>query len=121
MQKPLSPHLQIYKPQLTSILSILHRLTGLGFTVGLILTCAWLYALSKGPDAYGNFCSWLNQPFVKAIIYLILASVYYHMLNGIRYLVWSLGKGFELSSVYSSGWVICALVFVLTVLTMCFV
>lgn len=119
MQKPLSPHLQIYKPQLTSILSILHRLTGLGFMVGLILICAWLYVLSEGPVEYNNFCDWLNQPLVKAIIYLILASVYYHMLNGMRYLVWSLGKGFELSSVYSSGWIICALAFILTVLTMC--
>jgi succinate dehydrogenase / fumarate reductase cytochrome b subunit len=121
MQRPMSPHLQIYSPQLTSVLSILHRLTGLGFTVGLILTCAWLYALSKGPIAYSDFCSWLNLPFVKVIIYLILGSVYYHMLNGIRYLVWSLGKGFELSSVYSSGWIICALVFVLIVLTVFFI
>ena len=121
MQRPLSPHLQIYSPQLTSVLSILHRLTGLGFTVGLALTCAWLYALSKGPIAYSDFCSWLNQPFVKAIIYLILTSIYYHMLNGIRYLVWSLGKGFELSSVYYSGWIVCILVFFLTILTICLI
>jgi succinate dehydrogenase / fumarate reductase cytochrome b subunit len=121
MQRPLSPHLQIYSPQLTSVLSILHRLTGLGFTVGLILTCAWLFALSVGPVEYNNFCGWLSQPFVKTIIYLILASIYYHMLNGIRYLVWSLGKGFELSSVYYSGWIVCSLVLVLTVLTVFFI
>ena len=121
MQRPLSPHLQIYSPQLTSVLSILHRLTGLGVTAGLILTCAWLFALSVGPAVYNNFCGWLNQPFVKAIIYLILASIYYHMLNGMRYLVWSLGKGFELSSVYSSGWVVCSLALVLTVLTIFFI
>ena len=121
MQRPLSPHLQIYSPQLTSVLSILHRLTGLGFTVGLILTCAWLFALSVGPVEYNNFCGWLIQPFVKTIIYLILASIYYHMLNGIRYLVWSLGKGFELSSVYYSGWIVCSLIVVLTVLTVFFI
>jgi succinate dehydrogenase / fumarate reductase cytochrome b subunit len=117
MQKPLSPHLQIYRPQLTSILSILHRFTGLGFVIALIITCAWLYALSEGEIAFHNFCAWLNQPPIKTFLYLILACVYYHSLNGIRYLMWSLGKGFALHTVYNSGWIVCALVFALIVMT----
>ncbi len=120
MQKPLSPHLQIYSPQLTSILSILHRFTGVGFTAALVLICAWLHALSEGMDAYASFCNWANDPFIKVILYTMLASVYYHMINGIRYLFWSLGRGFELRSVYSSGWIVCACVFILTVLTVLF-
>ncbi len=117
MQKPLSPHLQIYSPQLTSILSILHRLTGLGFVIALIVTCVWLHVLSEVEVVYYNFCTWLNQPLIKVFLYLILACVYYHLLNGIRYLMWSLGKGFALHTVYNSGWVVCALVFTLIVMT----
>ncbi len=120
MQKPLSPHLQIYAPQLTSVLSILHRFTGLGFTAALILTCAWLHALSEGPDSYANFCIWADEPFIKVVLYTMLASVYYHTVNGIRYLIWSLGYGFALRSVYNSGWIVCACVFILTALTVYF-
>jgi succinate dehydrogenase / fumarate reductase cytochrome b subunit len=120
MQRPLSPHLQIYAPQLTSVLSILHRFTGLGFIAALVLTCAWLYALSEGQDSYTNFCTWASQPFIKVVLYMILASVYYHMVNGIRYLMWSLGYGFEQRSVYSSGWLVCTCVFTLIALTVYF-
>ncbi len=120
MQKPLSPHLQIYSPQLTSVLSILHRFTGLGFVVALILTCTWLCALSDGQDAYGEFCAFMNQPLIKVMLYMILACVYYHLLNGVRYLIWSIGKGFELRSVYNSGWIVCVFVFALILLTVYF-
>jgi succinate dehydrogenase / fumarate reductase cytochrome b subunit len=120
MQKPLSPHLQIYSPQLTSVLSILHRFTGVGFTAALVLACAWLHALSEGMDAYASFCSWISQPLIKGILYLVLGSVYYHMINGIRYLLWSMGHGFELRSVYNSGWIVCACVCILIALTVYF-
>lgn len=117
MLKPLSPHLQIYKPQLTSILSILHRITGLGFVVALIATCVWLYTLSEGEATYQNFCTWINQPLTKVALYLILFCVYYHLFNGIRYLIWSLGKGFSLHAIYNSGWIVCALTFTLIIMT----
>lgn len=117
MQSPLSPHLQIYKPQLTSVLSILHRISGIGFVGGLIVTCLWLYSLSSGQSSYSCFCSWLEPVFVKIGFYGILACVYYHFLNGIRYLVWSLGKGYDLKTVYTSGWTVVTLVFVLIILT----
>lgn len=117
MQKPLSPHLQIYSPQLTSVLSILHRATGIVFTIALILVCFWLYALSEGQSSYNAFCTWMEQPFIKIVTYLILASVYYHLLNGIRYLMWSIGEGFELRTVYNSGWIVFVLALALTILT----
>lgn len=117
MQRPLSPHLQVYKPQLTSVLSILHRIAGLGFLVALILVCAWIYALTEGKESYEYFCYWLQQPLIKFILHLILISVYYHLLNGIRYLVWSLGKGFSLRVIYRSGLIICLLALFLTIFT----
>jgi succinate dehydrogenase / fumarate reductase, cytochrome b subunit len=117
MQKPLSPHLQIYSPQLTSVMSILHRLTGLGFVAALILTCVWLYSLSDGYLTYNDFCTFTEHPAAKLMLYLVLASVYYHLLNGVRYLMWSIGEGFELRTVYNTGWIVSALVFTLTVLT----
>ena len=120
MQKPLSPHLQIYAPQLTSVLSILHRFTGVSFSAALALICAWLHALSEGPDSYFDFCTWAGEPFIRGVLYTMLASVYYHMVNGIRYLLWSIGYGFELRSVYKGGWIVCACVLVLTFLTVYF-
>lgn len=116
-QKPLSPHLQIYTPQLTSVLSILHRLTGIGFTAALCLACAWIYALSQGEIAYLNFSKWLEIPVIKLLFYAILACVYYHLLNGVRYLMWSVGEGYGLQMVYNSGWLVAAAVFTLTLLT----
>ncbi len=121
MQKPLSPHLQIYSPQLTSVLSILHRFSGVGFVLAIILTCLWLYKLTQGESAYLNFCDWMEQGFVKFIFYLILASVYYHILNGLRYLMWSLGEGFELKTVYKSGWSVVALTIILLIITVFFI
>ena len=115
--RPLSPHLQIYTPQLTSVLSILHRLSGIGLVAALCLTCAWLYALCLGESSYLNFCKWLKIPVVNTLFYVVLACVYYHLLNGIRYLMWSIGEGFELRTVYNSGWLVAALVFTLTILT----
>lgn len=117
MQRPLSPHLQIYKPQLTSVLSILHRITGAVFLMALFLFCAWLCALSAGEKIYISFCNWLSNPFIKAFFYLMLASAYYHLLNGIRYLMWSLGTGFKLKTVYKTGWTVCFFTLLLTLIT----
>lgn len=116
-RRPLSPHLQIYRPQLTSVLSILHRLTGIGFIAALCLTCIWLYALSMGETYYKNFYQWWQNPLIKPIFYGILASVYYHLLNGVRYLIWSIGTGYKLRTIYNSGWLIVASVFTLLLLT----
>ncbi|MFN6414574.1 MAG: succinate dehydrogenase, cytochrome b556 subunit [Pseudomonadota bacterium] len=117
MKRPLSPHLQIYKPQLTSVLSILHRITGVVFLMGLFLVCAWIYALSEGEASHSYFCQWFSQPLFKIFLFSILASSYYHLLNGIRYLFWSLGKGFDLKNIYYSGWAVCFLALISTIIT----
>ena len=88
---PTSPHLQIYKPQITSILSITHRLTGLGLNFALILLSLWIISFSFGEDLYSRFVSIFENIFIKIILYFIVIGISYHALNGIRHIMWDLG------------------------------
>ncbi len=114
-ERPLSPHLQVYRPQLTSVLSILHRLTGVFLALGMMLLVWWLVAAASGPEAFataqGFIGSWLG--------YLLLfgwsVALFYHLCNGIRHLAWDAGYGFELENVYRSGWAVILGTGVLTV------
>lgn len=117
MQRPLSPHLQIYKPQLTSVMSILHRITGVGIVKIMLYVVFFLYALMAGEECYNTFCNFLNHPIISVGIILALACVYYHILNGVRYLFWGFGIGLELKQVYRSGWIIFLSVIALTIFT----
>jgi succinate dehydrogenase / fumarate reductase, cytochrome b subunit len=101
--RPLSPHLQIYRPQITSVLSILHRITGVALTLGTLLLTYWLVAAAYGPEEFAT-----AQGFLGSILgWLILAgltfAVFYHLGNGIRHLAWDFGWGFELSQLRTSG------------------
>ncbi|MBI3706647.1 MAG: succinate dehydrogenase, cytochrome b556 subunit [Proteobacteria bacterium] len=114
--RPLSPHLQIYKPQLTSVLSITHRLTGIALAVGTLLLVWWLVAAAVGPRAF-----WNVQQFLRSWIgYLFLfgwsVALFYHLANGVRHLIWDAGYGFELKTVYLTGWTVVAATVALTVL-----
>ncbi|MFQ5567370.1 MAG: succinate dehydrogenase, cytochrome b556 subunit [Paracoccaceae bacterium] len=101
--RPLSPHLQIYRPQITSVLSIFHRMTGVGLALGAVLVVWWLVAAATGPRYFavvdGLLTSWIG--------YLVLLgmtwALAYHLLNGIRHLVWDIGYGYELETVERSG------------------
>ena len=115
--RPLSPHLQIYRPQLTSVLSILHRLTGVFLAVGLLALVYWLSALSQGPESYLETTLILGSLPGKLLLLGWTLSFFFHLLNGIRHLFWDAGKGFELSQVYSSGWIVIFGAVVLTVVT----
>ncbi len=101
--KPLSPHLSIYKPQLTSLLSILHRATGAVLALGTFLVGYWLVAIALGPESYAVaqqlFESWLGKALLAGWSWAAL----YHLCNGIRHLFWDLGLGFTLKQVYWSG------------------
>lgn len=114
--RPLSPHLQVYRPQLTSVLSILHRGTGVLLTIGTLLLVYWLWALAEGPAAYAGaqafFASWLG----RSILFAWTLALFYHLCNGIRHLFWDAGLGFELKSAYASGWVVLLVSLALTVL-----
>ena len=103
-KRPLSPHLQVYRPQLTSILSITHRATGLALSFGTIFLVFWLIALAGG-EAYFSIAKYImTQWYGLVILGGFTWALSYHLCNGIRHLFWDAGYGFELGTVYKSGW-----------------
>ena len=104
--RPLSPHLQVYRPQITSILSITHRATGLGLSVGALGLTYWLNAASYGAGAFAR-----AQVLFGSVIGLLLLigftfALYFHLCNGVRHLFWDAGRGFEMSQLRASGWAV---------------
>lgn len=114
--RPLSPHLQVYRPQLTSVMSILHRLTGILLSAGAVLVVAWLLALAAGPEAFARVTGWLAAPPVLVLLVAWSAALFYHLLNGMRHLCWDAGWLLELPATYASGWTVVAGTVVLTLL-----
>jgi len=103
VNRPLSPHLQVYKPQLTSMMSITHRATGVALTVGTLLLVYWLSAAAMGPAAYADAARVLSSKLGQLILFVWTWALFYHLCNGIRHLYWDMGKGLDLESVYRSG------------------
>ena len=101
--RPISPHLQIYRPQLTSVLSITHRATGVALAVGTLLLSYWLIALAGGPESYAAAQSLINSVLGQLVLVAFTFAVFYHLCNGIRHLFWDAGYGFELETAYASG------------------
>lgn len=114
--RPLSPHLTIYRPQYTSVLSILHRVTGVALALGALLTVWWFLAAATGPEAFaladGVLTSWVGSLVLVGSAWALA----YHTANGVRHLVWNLGYGFDLDNAYRSGVAVVAASVVLTVL-----
>jgi succinate dehydrogenase / fumarate reductase, cytochrome b subunit len=104
--RPLSPHLQIYRWQLTSVLSILHRATGLALSAGTVLLVWWLVAAASGPDAYEGVENFLGSWLGFLLLFGWTLSLFYHLCNGIRHLVWDTGRGLDLKSTYIGGWLV---------------
>ena len=101
--RPLSPHLTVYRPQITSMLSILHRVTGVGLTLGAILVVWWLLAAATSAE-YFQFVDGLMTSWIGHLVLLGLTfSLAYHFCNGIRHLIWDIGYRFELDQVEQSG------------------
>ena len=113
-KRPLSPHLQVYRPQLTSTLSIFHRITGVALFAGMALLVTWLLAAGAGPGpfavAQGFLGSWLGMVVLLGFSF----ALFYHLCNGVRHLVWDAGWGFELPQVYASGWAVVVVSVLLT-------
>lgn len=105
-ERPLSPHLQVYRPQLTSMLSILHRGTGVFLMMGAPILVCWLAAIASGPQAFEGFQSFANHWFITLLMLGWTFALFYHLGNGIRHLFWDVGQGFELESLYKSGWLV---------------
>jgi succinate dehydrogenase / fumarate reductase, cytochrome b subunit len=114
-QQPLSPHLQIYRWQLTSVLSILHRLTGIALSIGAILLVSWIGAAADGPASFAKMQWFLGSPLGLILMFGWTVALFYHLCNGIRHLVWDTGRGLELKSVYATGYVVLAATAVLTI------
>ena len=104
--RPLSPHLQIYKPQITSVLSILHRMTGAALTAGAIFVTLYLYAAFNSAECFASMQTFRASFIGQFMLFGWLFSFIYHFLNGIRHLKWDSGYGIEMKSVYRSGWIL---------------
>jgi succinate dehydrogenase / fumarate reductase cytochrome b subunit len=104
--RPLSPHLQIYRPQITSVLSILHRITGFALSVGLLLLAGLIISAAFGQQSFDLVREQMSTWYGYILLMGWSWAFYYHLCNGIRHLFWDMGKGFELSTVTTSGWAV---------------
>ena len=102
-KNPLSPHLQIYRWHISSLLSITHRISGVINLIALILIFCWLLVLSFGESNYELFLSTINSFFGKYILIGFTWSMIFHLLSGIRHLIWDMGYGFEIKTANISG------------------
>ena len=114
--RPLSPHLQIYRPQLTSIMSISHRATGAALAAGTLLLCLWLVALAAGDVWYALAATVVSHPIGKFILFGYSVALVYHALNGVRHLTWDRGIALTIPGVYRSGQIVLLLTVVITTL-----
>jgi len=119
-QRPLSPHLGVYKFAYTMSLSILHRITGCAAAVGFLAFVWWLMALASGPDSYARTMQGLSSPFAKLLLVGFTFSFVYHFCNGIRHLVWDTGRGLERAQARRSGAVVVVAALLLTALVIWF-
>jgi succinate dehydrogenase / fumarate reductase cytochrome b subunit len=119
--RPLSPFMigQYYRPQLTSMMSISHRISGVFLVIGAILGVWWFSALAAGPEAFARIDGFLTSWFGFLFVLLpSLVAFWYHFLNGIRHLMWDAGYGLDLPTVYRSGYAVLAGTAVLTLITL---
>lgn len=114
-KRPLSPHMQIYRPQWTWIPSITHRLTGGLITAGALLLVYWLVALASGPAAFETARDFFGSVPMLIVLFLLTFCVWYHLLNGVRHLFWDFGSGLTVEKVEFTAKLILALSIVLTI------
>ena len=116
-KRPLSPHIQIYKPQITSVLSITHRLTGVALLFAALLLSSWVISATYGNDAFNQTQNILSSWLGVLILIGLTVSIFYHLGNGIRHLFWDFGKGFELKDVKRSGLVVILFTLIMSIIT----
>ncbi len=113
--RPQSPNIQIYRPQLTSVLSIANRISGVVSSLAAVGLVAWLIAAASGPQAYAVVQGVLASPLGQIVLFGTTFAFFLHFCGGIRHLVWDAGYGFDLGTIYASGWAAVAASFLLTV------
>lgn len=104
-ERPLSPHLQVYKWQVQMVTSILHRATGMALAVGMLAMVWGLLALAGGPDRWDAFAACVGSPFGKLVLFGFSWSLAYHLINGIRHLVQDAGYGYSIPDFVRSSWI----------------
>ena len=102
--RPLSPHLQIYKPLINMTMSILHRITGAALYFGTLLLAWWLIAAAMGPGYFKFVNGLLGSPLGLVVLFGYTWALIHHMLGGIRHLIWDIGRGLDLASVDRLAW-----------------
>ena len=112
--RPLSPHISIYRWPITMASSILHRATGLAMAVGFIVLVAWLFDAASGPDVYAVFLGAMDSLVGRLLLVGWSFAFFYHLSNGIRHLVWDTGRGLEKGQATTSAWFVIVLSIVLT-------
>ncbi|MGK7753426.1 MULTISPECIES: succinate dehydrogenase, cytochrome b556 subunit [unclassified Roseovarius] len=119
--RPLSPHLTIYRPQLTSITSILTRITGNALIVAALLTVWWLLAAATSADYFATADAVVTGWFGDVVMFLSLWALWYHTLAGVRHLIWDSGKMLQIDRAEMLGWIAIGGSVVLTILTVLFI
>jgi succinate dehydrogenase / fumarate reductase cytochrome b subunit len=116
VERPLSPHLQVYRWPVTMATSILHRITGVGLSLGTLLLAWWLVAAAAGPDYYAMVQAVLGSILGRLILLGFTWALFYHLLSGIRHLVWDTGRGYSIPVANRASWLVIVGSVVLTVL-----
>lgn len=114
--RPLSPHLQVYRWPLSMALSILHRATGVFLTAGVLVLVWWLVAVAAGGETHAGFQRCIESPLGQVALFAWVAALMLHMLNGIRHLLWDIGYGFDKPTTQKTGWAVVIGAVVLTAL-----
>lgn len=114
--RPLSPFMlgQYYRFQFTSLLSIIHRITGVGLSIGTLLVATWLITLAAGPQVYQQFAVHLTAWYGQVLLFGWTWALMYHLGNGIRHLFWDIGWGFDIKVAEKTGYAVVAFSLLLT-------
>ncbi len=112
--RPLSPHLSVYRWPISMTLSILHRMTGVALSIGLIALVVWLESIALGASSYESLSGWMSSGIGQLLLLGWCFSFFFHLSNGVRHLFWDTGRGFEISQVNASSWMVIVAAFVLT-------
>lgn len=113
-QRPLSPHLQVYRLPLTAVMSITHRATGAFLVLGALVLALWMLALASGEPAYERMHGVITSLPGQVLLFAWTFSLFYHLCNGVRHLLWDFGYGFELKEADLSGYIVIATAVLLT-------
>jgi len=102
--RPLSPHLQVYRPAISMVMSIFHRLTGSALYIGMLMLAWWLIAAASGPEYYAVAMDWIGSVLGYLVLIGLSWAVFHHALGGLRHFLWDTGRGFEIPTVLRLSW-----------------